>query len=205
MKGNFHVRFGKEGGGEAAETPNTRGGCPLLVHFILEVARPKSQCSGNIAYRPGAVSASFTTFHPHRPVFLTLLNKSHSFRLYAQNAHDANSITAAPLVLLASGSPYIGYSTKDMIIGLGCSASSRGQSSSISSAVDNTAAAEYLPWHLKVTPVIFSHIGIPSAYHTTFSSSPAPRLRQRVFAEQSLLSLGQHHDSVPAQRSFQKN
>jgi NADH-ubiquinone oxidoreductase chain 5 len=132
---------------------------------------------------------------------LTFLNKSHSFRLYAQNAHDANSITAAPLVLLAFGSLSIGHLTKDMIIGLGCSASFRGQSLFILSAVDNTAAAEYLPWHLKVTPVIFSHIGILFAYHTTFFLSPAPRLR--VFAEQSLLSLGQHHE--PAQRSFQKN
>jgi hypothetical protein len=102
---------------------------------------------------------------------LTFLNKSQSFKQYVLNAHDANSITAAPLVLLASGSPLIGYLTKDTIIGLG--SSPWGQSLSILSVSDAVTAAEHLPYHTKMIPFIFSHLGIPFAYHTTFFLSPA--------------------------------
>jgi len=67
------------------------------------------------------VSASFTTFYSYRLVFLTFLNKSNSFKQYVLNAHDASAIAAIPLILLAIGSMFIGYLTKDMIIGIGSS------------------------------------------------------------------------------------
>jgi NADH:ubiquinone oxidoreductase subunit 5 (subunit L)/multisubunit Na+/H+ antiporter MnhA subunit len=137
--------------------------------FILEVACSKSHSSGNLAYWLGAVSASFTTFHSYRLVFLTLSNSSRSFKQYILHAHDASATAAAPPIPLAFGSPFIGYLTKDMIIGSG--SSSRGQSSSILSENVSFAEAEYLPLHIKLMPFIFSHIGIPSAYHTTFFCS----------------------------------
>ena len=159
--------------------------------FILEVACSKSHFSGNLAYRLGAVSASFTTFYSYRLVFLTFLNKSHSSKQYVLHAHDAAATAAAPLILLAFGSLFIGYLTKDMIIGLG--SSFWGQSLFILSENISFAEAEYLPYHIKMIPFIFSHIGILFAYHTTFFLSNS--------------SSEGHAGTVPAveQQSFQKN
>jgi len=136
---------------------------------ISEAACAKSHSSGNLAYRSGAVSASFTTFYSYRLVFLTLSNESRSFKQYILHAHDASATAAAPLTLSASGSPFIGYLTKDMTIGSG--SSFRGQSLLILSENVSFAEAEYLPLHTKLMPSILSHIGILSAYHTTFFCS----------------------------------
>jgi NADH:ubiquinone oxidoreductase subunit 5 (subunit L)/multisubunit Na+/H+ antiporter MnhA subunit len=70
------------------------------------------------------------------------------------------------LVLLAFGSLFVGYLTKDMIIGLG--SPFWGQSLFILSENLVFLEAEYLPYHVKLIPFVFSHIGIFFAYHTTF-------------------------------------
>ncbi len=146
-------------------------GFPFLTGYyskdsILEVACSKSHFTGNISYWSGAISASFTTFYSYRLVFLTFLNKSHSFKQYISYVHDASIIAAIPLIILAFGSLFIGYLTKDMIIGLG--SSFWGQSLFILSENISFIEAEYLPYHIKLIPFIFSHIGILFAYHTTF-------------------------------------
>lgn len=89
--------------------------------FISEVACPKSHFSGNLAYRSGAVSASFTTFYSYRLVSSTFSNKSNSFKQCALDARDASATAAMPLALLAAGSMFIGYLTKDTTIGIGSS------------------------------------------------------------------------------------
>lgn len=76
-----------------------------------------------------------------------------------------------PLILLAIGSLFVGYVTKDMIIGLGTPF--WGHSIFILTENVTFLEAEYLPYHIKMIPFIFSHLGIFVAYNTTFLLSPS--------------------------------
>jgi len=133
--------------------------------FILELASSKYTFAGNFAYWLGTVSVSFTTFYSYRLLFLTFFNRNNSFKRYVAHAHEANLATGLPLALLAIGSLFVGYLTKDMIVGLG----SPFWANSISVFSKNMSylEAEYLPYHVKAIPLVFSHLGIFIAYHTT--------------------------------------
>jgi hypothetical protein len=71
-----------------------------------------------------------------------------------------------PLIILAFGSLFVGYATKDMIIGLG--SSFWGNSIFILSKNISFLEAEYLPYTIKLIPFVFSHFGVFVAYHTSF-------------------------------------
>lgn len=66
--------------------------------------------------------------------------------------------------------------------------------------------AEYLPYHIKVLPLIFSHIGILFAYHTTcFLSNPAILPTTREITSTSFGASANDSDATRATMSFQKN
>ena len=140
--------------------------------FILEVACSKMHFTGNFAHRSGTLPVRLTTFHSYRPLYLTFPNKTNSFKQWIIHAHETNAIMGLPLILLAVGSLFVGYLSKDMIMGLG--STFRGNSIFVLSEHMSFLEAEYLPYHIKVLPLIFSHFGILFAYHTTcFSSNPS--------------------------------
>jgi NADH-ubiquinone oxidoreductase chain 5 len=73
---------------------------------------------------------------------------------------------SSALAPLAVASVFVGYLGKDMIIGLGSSfwgAAVTGGGSESAIFID----AEYLPYHVKMIPLVFSHIGIFFAYNTS--------------------------------------
>ena len=144
--------------------------------FILEVACSKLHFSGNFAYWLGTLSVTFTTFYSYRLVFLTFLNRTNSFKQWVIQIHETNPISpmGIPLLVLAIGSLFIGYLSKDMIVGLGTTF--WGNSIFVLSEHTSYLEAEYLPYHIKAIPLIFGHIGAWFAYHTTaFFSSPTSR------------------------------
>ena len=134
--------------------------------FILEVACSKMYFTGNLAYWLGTISVSFTTFYSYRLVYLSFLNRSNSFKNFVLNAHEPNICMSIPLIVLAFGSLFVGYLTKDMIIGLG--SGFWGHSLFILSKNVSFLEAEYLPYTIKLIPFFFSHLGILVAYHTSF-------------------------------------
>jgi NADH-ubiquinone oxidoreductase chain 5 len=133
--------------------------------FILEIATSKIHFTGNLAYWLGTISVSFTSFYSYRLLYLTYINKTNSYKSYIAHTHEANLILGLPLALLAIGSLFVGYLTKDMIVGLG--SAFWGNSILILSKNMSYLEAEYLPYHIKMIPFLFSHIGILVAYHTT--------------------------------------
>jgi NADH-ubiquinone oxidoreductase chain 5 len=141
--------------------------------FILELACSKLHFTGNLAYWLGVPTASFTTFYSYRLLFMTFINKNNSFKQTVFNARESRAYISIPLILLAFGSLYIGYLTKDMIIGLG--SAFWGNSIFILSGNVTFLEAEYLPYHIKMIPFLFSHLGIFFAYHTTFFLSSSSR------------------------------
>lgn len=150
--------------------------------FILEIASSKLCFAGNTAYWLGTISVSFTSFYSYRLLFLTYLNKTNSYKSFMGHPHEANLILGLPLALLALGSLFVGYLTKDMIVGLGTAF--WGNSLLILSKNMSYLEAEYLPFYVKIIPFIFSHIGIIIAYHTTcyISGSSTLNLKQPSWA-----------------------
>jgi NADH-ubiquinone oxidoreductase chain 5 len=134
--------------------------------FILEIASAKMNFSGNFAYWLGTISVSFTTFYSYRLVYLSYLNRTNAYKNAVVNAHESDAAMSIPLIVLAFGSLFVGYATKDMIIGLG--SSFWGNSIFILSKNISFLEAEYLPYTIKLIPFVFSHFGVFVAYHTSF-------------------------------------
>ena len=99
-------------------------GFPFLTGFyskdvILEVAYAKYTIVSHFAHWLGTISAFFTAFYSMRLLYLTFLSSTNSYRSIINNAHDAPFLMAIPLFALSLGSIFIGYISRDMIIGVG--------------------------------------------------------------------------------------
>ncbi|CAN6462363.1 unnamed protein product [Victoria cruziana] len=92
-------------------------GSPFLTGFyskdvILELAYTKYTISGNFAFWLGSVSILFTSYYSFRSLFLTFLVPTNSFGRDIVRCHDAPIPMAIPSILLALGSPFVGYLAK---------------------------------------------------------------------------------------------
>ena len=150
-------------------------GFPFLTGFyskdaILELAFGKFTISSHFAYWLGAVSASLTSFYSLRLLFLTFINKTNAYRVSIQNVHDLPKIMGYPLFILVFGSIFVGYLTKDMIIGVG----TNFWENALFVLPKNLVIfdAEFLPVYIKLIPVIFSLFGSFCSYLIYVALSP---------------------------------
>merc|ERR1711916_404486 len=88
---------------------------------ILELAYGKYSVQGTFAHWLGTISAFSTAFYSFRLIYLTFITKTNSYKTTVQYAHEPGWAMSLPLIILCIGSIFIGYLTKDMIIGLGTS------------------------------------------------------------------------------------
>lgn len=147
-------------------------GFPFLTGFyskdvILEVAYSSYSVSGTFAHWLGCISAFFTAFYSLRLLYLTFLRDCNSPRSHIEGAHDAPFTMAFPLFFLALCSIFIGYRTKDARIGLG--STWWGNSMFLLPEHANRIEAEFLPYRVKLIPVILSRSGAVCAvllYHS---------------------------------------
>lgn len=149
-------------------------GFPFLTGFyskdvILEIAFATFNEIGHFAYWLGSIGASFTAFYSTRLIYFAFLSETNAHKNVILNAHDAPLRMAIPLGILAFGSIFIGYLTRDMFIGLG----SHFWNNAIYIHPHNIQMidAEFLPIIFKLLPVIFSMFGLFLAiflYHFNF-------------------------------------
>jgi len=138
-------------------------GFPFLSGFyskdvILETAYASYSISGHFAFWLGSLSALFTSFYSIRLIFLTFLNEVNSAKIIIKNVHDAPFLMAFPMALLSFFSIFIGYLSKDIFVGLGTPF--WGNSLSINNAnYLMYLEIEFLPFHIKILPVVFSLTG----------------------------------------------
>lgn len=142
-------------------------GFPFLTGFyskdvILEVSYARFTLDGTFAHWLGTLSAFFTSFYSFRLLYLTFFTKSNSYESSLNHAHDAPFVMAFPLIILAFGSIFVGYIFKDMIIGLGTSF----WGNSIFTLPQNLSMieSEFIPYPIKLLPVIVSFIGASLAW-----------------------------------------
>nr|YP_008519367.1 NADH dehydrogenase subunit 5 [Microchloropsis salina]AGI48946.1 NADH dehydrogenase subunit 5 [Microchloropsis salina]AHX25028.1 NADH dehydrogenase subunit 5 [Microchloropsis salina] len=149
-------------------------GFPFLTGFyskdvILEVAYGKYSTPGHFAYVLGSLSAFLTAFYSVRLLYLTFLSKPNGYRVLILNAHEAPWRMALPLLILVIPSIFIGYLTKDMIIGLG---TNFWQGSIyIQPKNFNIVDAEHIPQAAKLLPVCLSILGALTSFILYFYGS----------------------------------
>jgi NADH-ubiquinone oxidoreductase chain 5 len=99
-------------------------GFPFLTGFyskdlILEVAYGKYTTVGFLSYYLGTFGAFLTAFYSTRLLYLTFLIKPNGYKQVICSAYDSGERICIALGCLAIPSIFIGFYTKDMIVGLG--------------------------------------------------------------------------------------
>lgn len=146
-------------------------GFPFLSGFfskdlILEVAFASFSETGHFAYWLGTIGAFFTAFYSTRLIFFVFLSETNAYKNIIKNAHDVPMEMGISLGLLAFGSIFLGYITKDMFVGLG--SNFWNNSIYINPFNNQMIDAEFLPTFFKILPVIFSFSGLFIAFYLYF-------------------------------------
>nr|YP_009547901.1 NADH dehydrogenase subunit 5 [Bremia lactucae]AZL92953.1 NADH dehydrogenase subunit 5 [Bremia lactucae] len=146
-------------------------GFPFLTGFyskdlILEVAFASFSDTGHFSYWLGTIGAFFTAFYSTRLLFFAFLSETNAYKNIIKNAHDVPFEMGIALGLLAFGSIFIGYITKDMFVGLG---SNFWNNSIYINPINNQMIdAEFLPTFFKLLPVMLSFCGLFGALYIYF-------------------------------------
>ena len=137
-------------------------GFPFLTGFyskdvILEVAYGKYSKAGHFSYLLGTLGAFLTAFYSTRLAFLTFLSPPNGYRKIICSAYDSSYQICIALAILSIPSMFIGFYSRDMIIGMGTDF--WGNSIYILPEHMNIIDAEFITHFYKVLPVIFSLSG----------------------------------------------
>lgn len=137
-------------------------GFPFLTGFyskdvILEVAYGSYTVPGHVAHWLGTMAAFCTAFYSMRLLYLTFLAEPAGYRAVMEHAHDAPIRMSLPLLILSVGSIFVGWLTKDMMIGLG----TPFWGAALFTHPDHLVQleAEFIPHSIKRVPVVFSLLG----------------------------------------------
>jgi NADH-ubiquinone oxidoreductase chain 5 len=146
-------------------------GFPFLTGFyskdlILEIAFGSFNEHGHFAYWLGTIGAFFTAFYSTRLLFFAFLSETNAYKNIIKHAHDVPFEMGLPLGLLAFGSIFIGYLSKDLFVGLG--SNFWNNSIYINPLHNQMIDSEFLPILFKLLPVILSFLGLFSALYLYF-------------------------------------
>ena len=151
-------------------------GFPFLTGYyskdvILEIAYGSYTIPGHVAHWLGTMAAFCTAWYSMRLLYLTFLAQPAGYRRVMEGAHDAPFRMAFPLLVLAVGSIFVGWLTKDLMIGLG----TPFWGSALMTHPDRRVQleAEFIPHSIKRVPVVFSIAGAVGARLAYQWASPA--------------------------------
>jgi NADH-ubiquinone oxidoreductase chain 5 len=142
-------------------------GFPFLTGFyskdiILEVAYGKYTTEGHFSYILGSVGAFLTAFYSTRLIYLTFLSTPNGYKKVICAAYDSSYQICIALAILSIPSMFIGFYTKDMVIGLGTDF--WGNALFVLPENMNMIDAEFIPHFYKLLPVILSIAGAFSSF-----------------------------------------
>ena len=142
-------------------------GFPFLTGFyskdvILEVAYGSYSIEGKFAHWLGCFAAFFTAFYSIRLLCLTFLKPTNASKQIIAHAHESPLKMAVPLFILSIASIFIGYLTRDMMIGLGTDF--WGNALFVLPENLNALEAEWIDTSIKIMPLFFSLSGALLAF-----------------------------------------
>ena len=131
--------------------------------FILELSQVSRYSNISLIYASfacwlGNLSVFFTAFYSFRLIYLTFINNFNGSRVILNKIHESAFVMIFPLIVLAIGSIFIGFMTKDFFIGLGTDF--WGNSIFILPSNLFFIEAEFLPTFIKWLPFTLSFLGI---------------------------------------------
>jgi len=99
-------------------------GFPFLTGFyskdvILEIAYGSFSFESRFVHTLGDLAAFFTAFYSTRLLSLTFIGPINGNKIVFESAHEPSFPMAFPLGMLSIGSIFIGYLSRDMMIGAG--------------------------------------------------------------------------------------
>ena len=159
-------------------------GFPFLTGFyskdaILELALANYTWLGAFTHTLGLLAAFCTSIYSFRLLHLTFLNAGNSYKLYVSSAHEAPLFMAFPLFVLSFGAIFVGYLTKDYMIGLGVD--SWNGVLFVSHNNSFLIEAEFLSAYQKHLPFFLGLSGAFLAYFLVNSSLPLTWKRNLFF------------------------
>ena len=137
-------------------------GIPFLTGFyskdcILELAFAKFNFVGNFCYFLGCSAAFCTAFYSFRLLFLTFINSTNTFKIYIENAHEADLKMIIPLIFLGLGAIFYGFISRDLVIGLGSPFFNLIHTNFFNFSFFDS---EFLPAYIKNIPLFFTFFGV---------------------------------------------
>lgn len=141
-------------------------GFPFLTGFyskdvILEAAYGSFVVEGRFVHTLGILAAFFTAFYSRRLLSLTFLRPANGSRVAYSNAHESPVRRALPLFILSLGSIFVGYLSRDIIIGIG--SDFFGQALFSLPQHQPRLDGEWLDSGVKLLPLVFSLGGAAAA------------------------------------------
>ena len=142
-------------------------GFPFLTGFyskdaLLELTYGVYQTKGLFSYWLGTLSAFFTSFYSIRLIYLTFLGNNNSSKGLIKNIHESSWILLLPLLILCFGSIFIGYLFKELFLGM--NVDTWNNTFFILPWHFTNINSEFLPFYIKLIPVIFSMAGALISY-----------------------------------------
>ena len=126
--------------------------------FILESTFMHYSVNGNVAFWFGSISAFFTAYYSFRLIYLVFFFNNNSYKSIVKNAVEPGLIIYVCLVTLTVLSVITGYLLKDAMVGSGTNF--LGSSTFTLPWNSNVTDVEYLPFYIKIIPVILSLLGV---------------------------------------------
>ena len=151
-------------------------GFPFLTGFyskdvILELAYGSFSIEGRFVHTLGSFAAFFTAYYSMRLLSFTFLRPVNGLRVNYLHAHESPFAIVFPLIFLSFASLFIGYFTRDIIIGFGTDF--WGNALFTLPTKQYFIQAEWLETFVKLIPLYFSFRGLFLAiyfYTNKFSS-----------------------------------
>ncbi len=142
-------------------------GFPFLTGFyskdvILELAYGSFTIEGRFVHTLGSLVAFFTAYYSIRLVALVFRRPVNGLRSNYEQAHESPIPIKFPLIVLSFASLFVGYTSRDIRIGLGTDF--WGNSLFIYPSKLYRIEIEWLSTFIKIIPLIFSFSGIAFAF-----------------------------------------
>ena len=137
-------------------------GFPFLTGFyskdaLLELTYGIYTTNSFFAYWLGTLAAFFTSFYSIRLLYLTFLSTNNSSLKVINNVHESSWIMLIPLLALCIGSVFVGFLGKELF--LGANVDTWNNVFLILPWNNWIFESEFLPFYIKLIPVIFSITG----------------------------------------------
>jgi NADH-ubiquinone oxidoreductase chain 5 len=137
-------------------------GFPFLAGFyskdlILELAYGKFTYSSHFSYILGTLGAFLTAFYSTRLLCLTFLVKPNGYKTIIGFAKETFSYIFTVLFILVIPSIFVGFYTKDMIVGVG--SDFFGSAIYVNPKTLHVFDSEFIVFFYKILPVVFSIFG----------------------------------------------